>query len=146
MNNALRKLLTAPSLFTALAVSLCMSACASQRMESPGSAWELVQDQEVIGAKSKAPAPASDKIVHTRRAVTLQPQMAGAQDGAMQGPALAARSMDERSATGWTRQALVQNWGLPSLIKGDTWVYRRGVNCVSLVLKQGAVSSSKPGC
>lgn len=125
-----------------------LSACASQRMESPGSAWELVQERQMVGAKSKSKAPASDKIVHTRKAVSLAPELNEQAHSAPEGPALASRGMDDRSPTGWSRTELVANWGAPSLIEGNAWKYRSrdGGRCVSLSLKGGIVTSSTPSC
>lgn len=114
-------------------------------MDSAGSAWELIHEQDVVGAKASSKAPASNKIVHSRKPVTLVPESVAIQDEP-QGAPLAKRTKDERSALGWSRTQLVQNWGVPTLVQGNTWMYRKGASCTSLVMEQGMVRSSKPGC
>lgn len=139
----------ARSVLPCIALLIGLSACASQRMESPGSAWELVNEQEVVGARSKGEAPASNKVVHTRQAVSLHPQgMELASTPEEDTTPLSRRSMDERSPTGWTRQALLANWGVPTLVSGDSWQYRSrdGTRCVSLSVVNGVVTNSRPTC
>lgn len=145
------KLLTTFSLRIAIAslvAASTLSACASQRMESPGRAWELVDDREVVGAKSKS-HPASDKIVHRRQAVSLSAPVAPQEEQATSGQdSVASREIDGRSPQGWTRQRLVQNWGSPQLIRGQDWSYvsRDGARCMTLRMDQGRVASTKASC
>lgn len=115
-------------------------------METAGTAWELIPEREVVGAKAKVNPPASQKIVHTRKPVTLSAQDETNQD--MQGPSLAQRSMDDRSPTGWTRAQLVEQWGVPTLVVENTLVYRSasGERCASLTMRSGVVASVKTSC
>lgn len=143
------KFLTLFSLRTAIAslvAASTLSACASQRMESPGRAWELVDDRQVVGAKSKG-APASDKVVHRRQAISLSVPEAQEQEAAPE-VSVAQREIDQRSPQGWSRHRLVQNWGSPQLIRGQEWSYvsRDGARCMTLRMEQGRVASTKPSC
>lgn len=115
-------------------------------METPGTAWELIQEREVVGAKSKVKAPASQKVVHTRQPMTLTAQEAS--DDEAQDSGLARKSMDDRSPTGWTRAQLIEQWGVPSLVTEKAWVYHnpdKG-NCASLTMRSGVVTSVKSSC
>lgn len=146
MKTSPRRLRFAAPLLCSLAMSMALSACASQRMETAGTAWELIPEREVVGAKSKASPPASHKVVHSRKPVTLSVQ--GEPNQAMQSGSLAGKSMDDRSPTGWTRAQLIEQWGVPALVDEDKLVYRNASNgrCASLTLRSGVVSSVKSSC
>lgn len=146
MKTSIQRVRFAAPLIYSLIASIALSACASQRMEAPGTAWELISEREVVGAKAESKAPASDMVVHTRKPVTLSVQEADSDE--TQGPALAQRSMDDRSPSGWTRTRLIEQWGVPALVTEKTWVYHNPSNgsCASLTLSSGVVTSVKSSC
>lgn len=146
MKSSIQRLGLAAPLICSLLASIALSACASQRMESPGTAWELIQENEVVGAKADQKAPSSQKVVHTRQPVTLSTQED--ERDTSSGPALATRSMDDRSPTGWSRSQLVEQWGVPELVTEKEWIYRNVSTgrCASLTLRAGVVTGVKSSC